>query len=54
MTTGWPWIPKLPHKCPVCDGRGTVSAGFYSPGGYAWTTSPEKCRACDGTGVIIT
>lgn len=44
------------HVCPVCNGRGTVSAGFYNP--YdASTTAMETqvtCRACGGKGVIIT
>ena len=43
--------------CPVCNGNGMVSAGFYShPGDYPYwvsnTTNPEKCRSCDGRGWI--
>lgn len=47
-----------PHKCPVCEGRGTVSQHFYS--GYYNPTSGtsslmpprESCRACGGVGVL--
>lgn len=43
--------------CPVCNGNGLVSAGFYShPGDYpCWatvSTNPEKCRSCDGKGWV--
>ncbi len=35
-----------PHRCPVCDGRGSMPASFY-----ALTTSAdprmESCRSCD-------
>jgi DnaJ-class molecular chaperone len=35
-----------PIKCPVCEGHGTVPAGFYPD-------PPETiCRACQGTGLI--
>ncbi len=48
---------KHSEKCPVCNGNGLVSAGFYSRGGdYPyWTTSntvAEKCLSCDGKGWI--
>lgn len=46
------------HICPVCNGRGTVPAGFYSSGNETiWsgdTDSRETCRSCGGKGVIIT
>ena len=43
--------------CPVCNGNGLVSAGFYShPGDYSyWATASvelEKCRSCGGKGWI--
>jgi hypothetical protein len=53
--------PQIPHKCPICNGRGVVPSGFYSGtdyideyGNLLWTSSDavEKCRACDGTGII--
>lgn len=41
------------HKCPVCNGRGTVRCEFY---GEEITTGGDRlpCRACGGKGVIIT
>ena len=43
--------------CPVCNGVGQVSAGFYSRGGDCpyWvssTVNPEICRSCDGKGWV--
>lgn len=43
--------------CPVCNGVGKVSAGFYSRGGDCqfWTssgTNPEVCRSCNGKGWV--
>lgn len=39
------------HKCPVCNGRGTVPPGFYDDG--TTTDVRQTCRACGGKGVII-
>jgi hypothetical protein len=39
--------------CPVCNGRGTVPAGFYDPGLGCTNTSAEKCRSCQGQGYIL-
>ena len=46
--------PEQPHRCPVCEGRGCVSAGFYGLQVTAGdsTTSTESCRSCGGTGVV--
>ncbi len=43
------------QKCPVCDGRGNVSAGFYHayPVNMLTSTCPETCRTCGGSGVIL-
>ncbi len=43
--------------CPVCNGNGLVSSGFYSrPGTYPfWASSsanPETCRSCNGKGWV--
>jgi hypothetical protein len=43
--------------CPVCNGVGQVSAGFYNHGGDCplWSSSdlnPEICRSCGGKGWI--
>lgn len=47
------------QKCPVCNGRGTVSPGFYSKDGFtspynAASTAPmrETCQACGGKGIV--
>lgn len=56
----WPlpigWTPKIPYKCPVCDGTGLVS----KPPGIAgdqetWTSSgtgPYQCLACNGERIV--
>lgn len=36
--------------CPVCNGFGQVSAGFYNHEGITPTTDPEICRSCNGKG----
>ena len=41
-----------PHKCPVCEGRGDMPAGFYRRQITSNDTKPEKCKSCYGTGVI--
>ena len=42
--------------CPVCNGVGQVSGGFYLRAGDCptWTSDKtlELCRACDGKGSI--
>ena len=50
---------KRPYTCPVCQGHGLVSAGFYlitaDQKTYSSSSSgPEPCRACQGTGIIYT
>lgn len=50
-------LQQTPHRCPVCNGTGMVSAGFYSrasdqPTSTAYSTVPETCRSCDGKGVL--
>ena len=45
------------QKCPVCNGNGLVSGGFYAhPGDYPyWMTdhAMEVCRTCNSQGIII-
>lgn len=43
-------------KCPICDGKGIVKAGYYDLEGIKDYSNcdPEKCRSCKGTGVIST
>lgn len=45
-------IGRTPHRCPVCDGRRTVPAGFYGREQVLSGTTPEACRSCDGTGIL--
>ena len=41
-----------PHLCPVCQGKGTVPAGFYGHGDLTSTLTPEQCRTCQGFGMV--
>ncbi|KKM77493.1 hypothetical protein LCGC14_1369420 [marine sediment metagenome] len=45
------------QKCPVCNGAGQVSGGFFNRAGDgdSWISadSLEKCRVCNGKGIII-
>lgn len=45
----------VPHRCPVCNGKGLVPNGFYMQTSGNWSTSsitPETCRSCSGSGII--
>lgn len=51
------------QRCPICEGSGMVSGGFFgSPGYYDeygnrhWTSNnaAETCRVCQGQGIIET
>lgn len=48
--------PKVPYKCPVCDGTGLVSRPPGVPGDVdVWTTTdtgPYGCRVCEGKGIV--
>ena len=50
------YAPKTCAKCPVCEGKGMVPAGFYGAiGAEHWTVgtlTPEPCRSCNQTGVV--
>lgn len=41
-----------PFRCPICEGRGTVEAGFYNPGLGTTSTTREVCHSCGGAGII--
>lgn len=43
-----------PYKCPVCEGKGLVSGGFYTSVGVSSVSNhtTEPCRSCDGKGII--
>ena len=47
---------SIPHRCPVCEGRGHVHAGFYDvPPGQSFSsgeTANQTCSACNGTGLV--
>lgn len=47
---------KVPHKCPICEGHGNVSGGFFNAvaGANGWSSAvaAEKCIPCNGTGII--
>ena len=44
---------QIPHKCPICDGTGTVPNGFYNKFSSCSTTiTPEQCRSCSGSGIL--
>lgn len=41
----------VPHKCPVCEGRGKMLASFYGESTNAME-GLVACKSCFGTGVI--
>lgn len=46
----------IPHKCPVCNGQGTVSKPPSIAGDVeTWSSSDLSvypCPACGGTGIV--
>ena len=64
-TNDWQWwVPiseryyggtqVIPHKCPICQGRGTMPADFYEMSDpTAINTCPVPCKSCQGKGVIF-
>jgi hypothetical protein len=47
---------SIPHRCPVCGGRGKMPRGFFdSVEGLPYSTSdltPDQCRPCLGSGIL--
>jgi hypothetical protein len=48
-----------PIRCPVCNGRGTCSAGFYDGEPHdddhetvVFPAKREQCRSCKGGGIL--
>jgi hypothetical protein len=52
VTTGAPSPCWTITRCPVCEGRGNVPAGFYTRAAGASSTAPEVCQTCDGQGIL--
>jgi len=42
----------IPHRCPVCEGRGMVQWDPDLPFGDSANAGPWPCRACSGTGIV--
>ena len=43
---------KTPHRCPVCEGRGTVPPDFYNQAGSTITDATvQTCKSC-ANGVV--
>ncbi len=56
VQVGEPLTGLKPHKCPVCEGRGTVDLGFYSGVNHGSTSTvpiTEQCRSCKGAGYLL-
>ncbi len=48
-------LEKTPHKCPICDGKGTVPNGFYNSTNNTYSTNStatETCKTCHGSGIV--
>jgi probable addiction module antidote protein len=45
---------SIPYKCPVCEGKGSVRAGFYSlcNSTYLSIFGEELCKTCNGSGIV--
>lgn len=43
---------KVPYKCPVCNGVGTVPVGFYLMQTVSSNAASQQCRSCSGSGII--
>ena len=53
----WTEAVKAPHKCPTCNGHGTVMRPPHIPGDQmewaeAEKTGPYECPACKGQCVL--
>ncbi len=46
------------QKCPICDGVGQVSGGYFTRAGdyNQWVSNKtlETCKVCEGSGLIET
>lgn len=44
-------LGRLPYRCSVCDGRGSVPVGHYLLDGFAIDNS-RMCKVCGGSGLV--
>lgn len=49
-------VEQIPHRCPVCEGKGLVPDWFYlvQIGGTPISSGVGNvpCRSCQGTGIV--
>jgi hypothetical protein len=46
-------VPQTPHKCPVCEGKGSVAEDFYPPDDRMHHSEGRyMCRSCWGAGIL--
>lgn len=46
---------SVPHRCPVCKGRGNVPHEFYSGNSgisQNYCNPRPKCKSCNGKGIV--
>ncbi len=45
------------QKCPVCNGVGSVSGGYFARAGdseyWASSSTTDTCLICDGKGILM-
>jgi hypothetical protein len=47
-----PPIMQIPHRCPVCEGRGSVAEDFYPDDPPFPEFNKTHCRTCLGAGIL--
>ena len=51
-----PFIGRVPHQCPVCDGTGVMPPRVLKARGgipqYYISLNKPACAGCNGTGVV--
>lgn len=45
---------NIPHRCPICEGRGEVGKALAQTGAILVCQKPQRfrCHGCQGTGII--
>lgn len=46
-------IYKHPHKCVVCEGKGTLDSLLQIQGSSVQHLITRKCKTCKGTGIML-